>query len=56
MNRLESPFDPQLSTLLDWTIAQLEQQPTAWEERILRRLKSALEHGGMDYGTRLRPS
>ena len=43
MNHLQSTFDPQLSALLDWTIAQLEQHPPAWEERILRSLKASLE-------------
>ncbi len=51
MNHLESAFDPRLSALLDWTIAQLEQHPSAWEERILRNLKAALEHGGITHAS-----
>lgn len=51
MNHLQSPFHLQLSALLDWTIAQLEQYPSAWEERILRSLKGALEREGMNYVT-----
>jgi hypothetical protein len=51
MNHLESAFHPQLSALLDWIIAQLEQHPSAWEEHILRSLKVALEREGTDHAT-----